>query len=240
LPATPNNVLLAADYSQIELRIFAHLSQDEHFIEAFKRGDDIHAFTARAVFGIVENESISAEMRRRAKAVNFGILYGISDFGLSQSAGMTRADAKTFITEYYERFPKIKGYIDGALQQARNDGYVTTLFGRRRYLPDLRSHIYTMRAAAERMAINAPAQGSAADLIKLAMVRVAQSFAAAGLRAQLVLQVHDELIFDVPPEEVNVVRDHVKHAMENVMALAVPLVVDFKAGPNWAAAEAMD
>jgi len=239
LPATPGNVLMAADYSQIELRIFAHMSQDENFIQAFQRGDDIHAFTARAVFGIPEGETISGEMRRRAKAVNFGILYGISDFGLSQSAGMTRPEAKQFIAEYFERFPKIKGYIDGVLEKARRDGFVTTLFGRRRYLPDLRSHIYPMRAAAERMAINAPAQGSAADLIKLAMVKVGKLFAASGVRAQLVLQVHDELIFDVPPDELESVRAQAKEAMETAMTLAVPLAVDFKAGPTWAAAEAM-
>ncbi|HEV2037662.1 MAG TPA: DNA polymerase, partial [Candidatus Eremiobacteraceae bacterium] len=231
---------MAADYSQIELRIFAHMSQDENFIEAFRRGDDIHAFTARAVFGIPESEKISAEMRRRAKAVNFGILYGISDFGLSQSASMTRAEAKQFIADYFARFPKIKGYIDSVLERARRDGFVTTLLGRRRYLPDLRSHVYPMRAAAERMAINAPAQGSAADLIKLAMVRVAESFATSGTRAQLLLQVHDELIFDVPPDDLAAVRAQVKQAMEHAMPLSVPIVVDFKAGPNWAAAEAMD
>ncbi|MDQ6766764.1 MAG: DNA polymerase I [Candidatus Eremiobacteraeota bacterium] len=240
LPPTGGNALMAADYSQIELRIFAHMSQDENFIEAFRRGDDIHAFTARAVFSIPESEKIGAEMRRRAKAVNFGILYGISDFGLAQSASMTRAEAKQFIAEYFARFPKIKGYIDDVLERARRDGFVTTLLGRRRYLPDLRSHVYPMRAAAERMAINAPAQGSAADLIKLAMVRVAESFATSGTRAQLLLQVHDELIFDVPPNDLADVRAQVKQAMEHAMPLSVPIVVDFKAGPNWAAAEAMD
>jgi DNA polymerase-1 len=238
LPATPGNVLMAADYSQIELRIFAHMSQDENFIEAFKRGDDIHAFTARAVFGIPESESVSAEMRRRAKAVNFGILYGQSDFGLSQSAGMMRAEAKQFIADYFARFPKIKGYIDRVLERARNDGFVTTILGRRRYLPDLRSHVYPLRAAAERMAINAPAQGSAADLIKLAMVKVGQLFTKSGVQAQLVLQVHDELVFDVPESEIESVRAQVKDAMEHAMQLSVPLVVDFKAGPNWAAIEA--
>jgi len=240
LSATPGNVLMAVDYSQIELRIFAHMSHDENFIEAFKRGDDIHAFTARAVFGIPEDEKVSAEMRRRAKAINFGILYGISDFGLSQSAGMSRADAKIFIAEYLARFPKVKGFIDSTLERARNDGFVTTLLGRRRYLPDLRSRIYPMRAAAERMAINAPAQGSAADLIKLAMVKVGKLFAQSGVRARLVLQVHDELIFDVPPDEVTSVRAQVKDAMENAMRLEVPLVVDFKVGPSWAAVEILE
>jgi DNA polymerase I len=239
LPATPGNLLVAADYSQIELRLFAHMSQDEQFIAAFKRGDDIHAFTARAVFGIPLEEPISSEMRRRAKAINFGILYGISDFGLAQSAGMARADAKQFIADYLARFPTVKGYIDGVLERARQDGFVTTLLGRRRYLPDLRSRVYPLRAAAERMAINAPAQGSAADLIKLAMVRLGQVFSRTDTRAQLVLQVHDELIFDVPPDEVDSLRAQVKDAMENAMPLSVPLLVDFKAGPTWAAAEAI-
>jgi DNA polymerase-1 len=240
LPATAGNLLMAADYSQIELRIFAHMSQDENFIEAFKRGDDIHAYTARSVFGLPESERVSREMRRRAKAVNFGILYGISDFGLAQSAGMSRAEAKQFIAEYLARFPKIKSYIDGVLERARNNGFVTTLFGRRRYLPDLRSRVYPLRAAAERMAINAPAQGSAADIIKLAMVKLGQLFAQSKLRARMVLQVHDELIFDVPEDEVKAIRAHVKEAMENVVQLAVPLVVDFKVGPNWAAVEALE
>ena len=240
LPATQGNVLMAADYSQIELRIFAHMSHDENFIEAFKRGDDIHAFTARAVFGIPEQEKVSAEMRRRAKAVNFGILYGISEVGLSQSAGMSRADAKTFIAEYLARFPKVKSYIDGALERARNDGFVTTLLGRRRYLPDLRSRVYPLRAAAERMAINAPAQGSAADLIKLAMIKVDQLFRQSGVRARLVLQVHDELIFDVPPDEIASVRAQVKDAMEHAMPLEVPVLVDFKVGPSWAAVETLE
>lgn len=153
---------------------------------------------------------------------------------------MSRADAKTFIAEYLARFPKVKGYIDSTLERARNDGFVTTLLGRRRYLPDLRSRVYPMRAAAERMAINAPAQGSAADLIKLAMVKVGQLFAESGVRARLVLQVHDELIFDVPPNEVASVRMQVKDAMENAMRLEVPLVVDFKVGPTWAAVEILE
>lgn len=240
LPATRGNVLLAADYSQIELRILAHLSQDENFIEAFQRGDDIHAFTARAVFGIPPSEPISPEMRRRAKAVNFGILYGISDFGLAQSAGMSRAQAKQFIAEYLARFPKIKGYIDDTLRHVRETGFVTTLFGRRRYLPDVRSRVYPLRAAAERMAINAPAQGSAADLIKLAMVDVDREVTKRKADARLVLQVHDELIFDVAPAHVPSVREIVREAMENAMQLAVPIVVDFKVGPNWEQVEIVE
>jgi DNA polymerase-1 len=240
LPATPGNVLLAADYSQIELRILAHLSKDERFIEAFRRGDDIHAFTARTVFGVAEGEPISRDLRRRAKAVNFGILYGISDFGLSQSAGMSRDEAKRFIADYLARFPKIKGYIDGTLENARAKGFVTTLFGRRRYLPDLRSRVYPLRAAAERMAINAPAQGSAADLIKLAMVEVDRVFSRERVAARLALQVHDELIFDVPEGEVQRVSALVRDAMEHAMTLDVPIVVDCKVGPNWEQVETVD
>ena len=152
---------------------------------------------------------------------------------------MSRSEAKQFIADYLARFPSVKVYIDDVLARARRDGYVTTLFGRRRYLPDLRSHVYPLRAAAERMAINAPVQGSAADLIKLAMIEVARRFEARALPARLVLQVHDELIFDVSPSALAAVRDQVKDAMENAMQLSVPLVVDFKAGPNWAEAEAM-
>jgi len=240
LPATPGNVLLAADYSQIELRILAHISQDEHFIEAFRRGDDIHAFTARAVFGVPEDGPISRELRRRAKAVNFGILYGISDFGLAQSAGMGREEARQFIADYLARFPKIKGYIDDTLERARATGYVTTIFGRRRYLPDLRSRVYPQRAAAERMAINAPAQGTAADLIKLAMLAVDRVFARERIRARLALQVHDELIFDVAPEEAAAAASLVRDAMEHAMELSVPIVVDCKIGPNWEQVESID
>jgi DNA polymerase-1 len=239
LPATEGNVLLAADYSQIELRIFAHMSQDRNFIEAFRRGDDIHDFTARAVFGIPQGERVSGAMRRRAKAVNFGILYGISPAGLAQSAGMTRSEAKQFIADYFARFPSIKAFIDRQLAQAHEKGFVTTIFGRRRYLPDLRSRVYPLRAAAERMAINAPAQGTAADLIKRAMVRVDRAFAENAVRARLALQVHDELIFDTPPDEVARVQALVREAMEHAMALDVPIVVDFKVGPNWDQVEAL-
>jgi DNA polymerase-1 len=240
LPAQPGNVLLAADYSQIELRLFAHFSQDPNFIAAFREGEDIHAFSARAVFHLPAQEPVSREMRRRAKAVNFGILYGMGAFGLAQSVGFSRAEAKAFMAEYFARFPRVKEYIAAILEQARSNGYVSTLFGRRRYLPELLSHNHAARAAAERMAINAPLQGSAADLIKLAMVRAAERIAQAGLDAHLVLQVHDELIFEVSPADLMRLHAEAKSAMENVAALRVPLVVDFKSGPNWAAAEAME
>jgi DNA polymerase I len=237
LPPTPGNVLLAADYSQIELRLFAHVSADRNLIDAFASGQDVHAFTARAVFGVAADRPLDPELRRRAKAVNFGILYGMGSFGLAQSAGISRAEAREFIAQYFARFPQIKQYIDGALARARAEGYVTTLFGRRRYLPDLQSANRLMRAAAERMAINAPLQGSAADLIKVAMVRVARRIDEAKLDARMVLQVHDELIFDVSPAALDSVRSEVKAAMEGAMKLEVPLVVDFKTGPTWADVE---
>jgi DNA polymerase-1 len=240
LAPTPGNVLLAADYSQIELRLFAHLSQDPNLIDAFARGEDIHEFAARAVFDIGEGNPVDAEMRRRAKAVNFGILYGQGEFGLSQSVGFSREEAREFIGAYFTRFPRVREYIDNALERARDEGYVTTLMGRRRNLPDLRSGNYGLRAAAERMAINAPLQGSAADLIKIAMNRVAGGLAQRSLGARLVLQVHDELILDVPKQNVSSVRALVKEAMEHAIDLSVPLTVDFKVGPTWGEAEAAD
>ncbi len=240
LPATRGNSLLSADYSQIELRLFAHLSQDPTMIAAFVSGEDIHSYAARAVFGLPADEPVPKEARRRAKAVNFGILYGMGTFGLAQSVGFSRAEAKQFINQYFERFPRVREYIEGVLAGARAHGYVTTLFGRRRYLPDLSSRNHVARAAAERMATNAPLQGSAADLIKLAMVRMARRLEERRLKAQLVLQVHDELIFDVLPDDVAALRAEAKAVMEGVVQLHVPLVVDFKVGPNWAAAEAMN
>jgi DNA polymerase I len=237
---TAGNVLLAADYSQIELRLFAHLSGDPNLIDAFARGEDIHEYAARAVFNIKAGTPVDAEMRRRAKAVNFGILYGQGEVGLAASVGFSREEARQFIGAYFTRFPRVREYIDDALERARDAGHVTTLLGRRRSLPDLRSRNYGLRAAAERMAVNAPLQGSAADLIKLAMIRVADVLRTQAIRAQLVLQVHDELILDVPPAQVGRVRAIVKDAMENALRVSVPLVVDFKVGPTWGEAEAAD
>jgi DNA polymerase-1 len=234
LPPTPGNVFFAADYSQIELRLFAHLSKDRNLIEAFAAGQDVHAFTARAVFGVPDDQPLEPELRRRAKAVNFGILYGMGSFGLAQSAGITRAQAREFIAGYFARFPQIKRYIDSVLERARVDGFVTTLLGRRRYLPDLRTSNHPRRAAAERMAVNAPLQGSAADLIKLAMVAVSRRLDASGIDARMVLQVHDELLFDVPAADVERLRDLVRDEMEGAMKLDVPIVVDCKSGPTWA------
>jgi len=233
LPPTPGNVLLAADYSQIELRLFAHLAEDPNLIAAFETGEDIHAYAARAVFGLAAGEPVPAELRRRAKAVNFGILYGMGPRGLAQSAGLPRAEAKAFIDAYFERFPRVREYIVRTLEQGREAGHVTTIMGRRRFLPDLNSGNRMLRAAAERMAVNAPLQGSAADLIKLAMVRAARRLFEAQLPARLLLQVHDELIFDVAPQQLDAVRAEVKIAMEEALRLRVPVVVDFKSGPNW-------
>jgi DNA polymerase-1 len=235
LPPTPGRVLLAADYSQIELRLFAHMSQDPTLIDAFKSGEDIHAYTARAVFAVPDGEPVPAELRRRAKAVNFGILYGMGSFGLAQSVGFTRTEAREFMATYFARFPQIKQYIAAAIAKARVDGHVSTLLGRRRLLPDLKSAHPAMRAAAERVAVNAPLQGSAADLIKLAMVRIARRIHEAKLPAQLLLQVHDELIFEVDPLALDALREDARIAMEDAMTLHVPLVVDFKTGPSWGA-----
>ncbi|HEY5093549.1 MAG TPA: DNA polymerase I [Candidatus Eremiobacteraceae bacterium] len=233
LPPTQGRVLLAADYSQIELRLFAHMSEDPTLIDAFKSGEDIHAYTARAVFAVPAGEPVPGELRRRAKAVNFGILYGMGSFGLAQSVGFSRGEARDFIAAYFARFPQIKQYIAGAIDKARVDGQVTTLLGRRRLLPDLKSPNHAMRAAAERVAINAPLQGSAADLIKLAMVRIARRIEEQRHPAQLLLQVHDELIFEVDMQALDALREDVRNAMENAMTLRVPLVVDFKSGPSW-------
>jgi DNA polymerase-1 len=240
LAPTPGNVLLAADYSQVELRLFAHLSGDSNLIDAFARGEDIHEYAARAVFNVKPGAPVDAEMRRRAKAVNFGILYGQGEVGLAQSVGFSREEAREFIGAYFTRFPRVREYIDDSLERARDLGYVTTLFGRRRSLPDLSSRNYGLRAAAERMATNAPLQGTAADLIKLAMIRVARALREQDIPAKLVLQVHDELILDVTPADVARVRAIVKDAMENALHVSVPLVVDFKVGPTWGEAEAAD
>ncbi len=237
LPPTPGDVLLAADYSQIELRLFAHLSGDRNLVDAFIAGQDVHAYTARAIFGVPADAPLDPELRHRAKAINFGVLYGMGSFGLAQSAGITRGEAREFIAQYFARFPQIKQYIDAALARARTEGFVTTLLGRRRYLPDLRSSNHGQRAAAERMAVNAPLQGSAADLIKVAMVRAARAIDEAGLDARMLLQVHDELIFDVHPDRLEALRGAVRDAMEGAMRLAVPVVVDFRSGPTWADVE---
>ena len=226
-------VLLAADYSQIELRLMAHLSGDEAMRRAFHEGADIHDFTARQIFNVPPGEHADHNQRRIAKSVNFGLLYGMSDFGLAQRLEISRADAKEMTAAYFARFPSVRAYIDGVIAKGRQDGYVTTILGRRRYMPALRSSNYMLRSAAEREATNAPLQGSAADVMKLAMVRIDARLAAEESNARMLLQIHDELIFEVPRAELQRVAGLVRSEMENVVALAVPLAVTVKVGENW-------
>jgi len=232
VPRRPGNVIMTADYSQIELRILAHFSQDPGLVEAFRRGQDVHTRTAAEVFGVPE-ESVTPEMRRRAKAVNFGIVYGISDFGLARDLKISRAEAKGYIDRYLSRHPGVKAYMERAVALARERGYTTTLLNRRRYLPELFSADRATRGFGERAAINTPIQGSAADIIKLAMIRLERALESRRLAALLVLQVHDELILDVPAAEVLEVKQLVKEHMENAVRLDVPLPVEVAAGPNW-------
>lgn len=232
IPSREDHWLLTADYSQIELRILAHVSGDPVLINAFKNGEDIHTRTAAEVFG-VPPEEVTGEMRGRAKAVNFGIIYGLSDFGLSRDIKVGRQEAKRYIQNYFERYAGVKNYIDRVIREAREKGYVTTLLNRRRYLPDLFSPNRTIRNFGERTAMNTPIQGSAADIIKLAMVNIYRELAEHGFKAKMIMQVHDELIFDSPAEELDRLKELVRRCMENALVLEVPLVVDIKIGPNW-------
>ncbi len=232
IPGTPDGVIVSADYSQIELRIMAHLSGDEHLVQAFRDGMDVHAATAAKIFGIPVSE-VSREQRGQAKTANFGIMYGISAFGLSQRLQLSRGAAKSLIEGYFASFPAIRSFIDSSVAFAREHGYVQTLFGRRRYLPDIYSRNATVRALAERNAVNAPIQGTSADIIKLAMIGVAQRLRADGFRSRMVLQIHDELLFDAIPSEVPALKAMVKEVMENVIQLSVPLTVECSAGANW-------
>ena len=228
----PDGVIISADYSQIELRIMAHLSCDIHLIEAFRQGKDVHAITAAKIFGITPEE-VTPEQRRIAKTANFGIMYGISSFGLSQRLGISRAESKKIIEEYFANFPAIESYIQDTLSSARETGHVETLFGRRRYLPDISSRNATVKALAERTAVNAPIQGTAADIIKLAMINVADRLDKEGFRSRMILQIHDELLFDAYPEEVESLMKVIKEEMENVIKLSVPLTVECNYGNNW-------
>jgi DNA polymerase I len=228
-----DRVLLAADYSQIELRLMAHLSGDEAMRAAFHEGQDIHDFTARRIFDVGPFAQVDPNQRRMAKSVNFGLLYGMSDFGLAQRLEIERGAARAMTEAYFERFPGVRGYIDRCLQEARERGYVETLLGRRRYMPDLNAKNYMLRAAAEREATNAPLQGSAADLMKLAMVRLDRRLNAEGLDAVMLLQIHDELIFEVARADLNAVARVVKHEMEHAYELSVPVEATLKTGRNW-------
>lgn len=232
VPRAPDWVILAADYSQIELRVLAHISGDENLRAAFFEGQDIHTRTASEVFGVPFAE-VTPEMRRRAKAVNFGIVYGISDFGLARDLGIPREEAKEYIDRYFARYPRVLEYIQEIIARAKEVGYVTTLLNRRRYLTDLYSANRAVRNFGERTAMNTPIQGSAADIIKLAMLRVDRLLREKQLEAAMILQVHDELIFDVPKDELKVVARLAREAMEGAVKLEVPLKVELKYGPNW-------
>ncbi len=232
VPGKAHSLILSADYSQIELRVLAHFSQDEALVESFRRDEDIHARTAASVFG-VDIHDVTPEMRSRAKAVNFGIVYGISDFGLAKGVGISRREAGKFIDAYFRHYRGVKKYLDEVVEAARRDGYVTTLLNRRRYLPDLNSRNVPARKFAERTAMNTPIQGTAADIIKLAMVSVHREIARRGLSSRMILQVHDELVFEVPEGELREVAALVRTTMEEAVTLDVPLKVDVKAGPNW-------
>lgn len=227
-----DGIIVSADYSQIELRIMAHLSQDQHLIQAFRNGVDVHAATAEKIFG-VPHEEVTADQRRVAKTANFGIMYGISSFGLSQRLGISRSEAKKLIDDYFNAFPAIRSFIDDTIAAARENGYVETIFGRRRYLPDINARNATVRALAERNAVNAPIQGTAADIIKLAMIGVDRKMAEEGLRSKMVLQIHDELLFDTISSEREKLMSIVKEQMEHVTELSVPLTVESNYGKNW-------
>ena len=234
--AAPGHMLVDADYSQIELRLLAHIADDKTMQEAFLSGADIHTATAAQVFG-VPPEQVSHEMRRRAKAVNFGIVYGISDFSLSQDIGVSRAEAKEYMERYFATFHGVREYMDRVVAQAKENGYVSTLMGRRRWLPELKSSNFNLRSFGERVALNMPIQGTAADVIKLAMIRVWKAMKEAGLEAKLVLQVHDELIVECPEGETEQVKELLTREMEGVVDYAVPMRADSAAGKSWGEAK---
>ena len=227
-----DSVMMSADYSQIELRVMAHLSGDEHLCAAFREGRDVHAATAAKIFG-VPVEEVTADQRRMAKTANFGIMYGISSFGLAQRLGTSRNEAKELIDGYFASFPAIRDFIATTLDNARRNRYTETLFGRRRYIPDIESHNANLRALAERNAVNAPIQGTAADIIKIAMIRVDKCLREEGLKARMVLQIHDELLLEVPVAEIPAVKEILVREMENVMQLSVPLTVECNYGKTW-------
>ncbi len=231
IPADSNHILLSADYSQIELRLMAHMSNDPHMIESFTEGEDIHKSTAAKIYKIPIGE-VTRDMRSKAKTANFGIIYGISAFGLSQRLGIPRTEAKELIDNYFINFPKIREYMEKSIENAKSKGYVTTLFGRRRYLADINSSNSLVRGVAERNAINSPIQGSAADIIKLAMINIYNKIQS-GFNSRMILQVHDELVFDVYKPELEDIKLVVKSEMENVINLKVPLIVDIGIGDNW-------
>ncbi|MCQ2446401.1 MAG: DNA polymerase, partial [Clostridia bacterium] len=230
--AAPGKLLVDADYSQIELRLLAHISGDENLINAFQNGEDIHTLTASQVFG-VPPMGVTSEMRSRAKAVNFGIIYGISDFALAEDIGVSRREAKEYIEKYLDTYPGVRQYMKEIVEKAREDGYVETLFGRRRYIPDIKAKNFNLRSAAERIALNAPIQGTAADVIKLAMVKLHERLEHEFPGAKLILQIHDELIVETPEEMAEEVKKAVVDVMESAVNCRVTLEADAGVGKTW-------
>ncbi|MFH0940446.1 MAG: DNA polymerase I, partial [Candidatus Omnitrophota bacterium] len=239
IPGSDFDGLLSADYSQIELRILAHLSQDEVLIEAFKKGADIHRYTASLIFGCSEQD-VTDEMRENSKRVNFGIIYGMSSYGLAKDLGLDPQTAETFIAEYFLRYPKVKAFLDSQIDFVKKNGYVTTLLGRRRYIPEIANANFAVRQFAERQAINAPIQGSAADLIKLAMINIHGRLKNKKFKSRLIMQVHDELVFEFVKEEKADLISLVRDGMENVVALKVPIKADIYIGKNWLDTQEVD
>lgn len=233
VPSQPDSVLLSSDYSQIELRVLAHISGDEHLIKAFQEGADIHSSTAMRVFGIEKPEDVTPNDRRNAKAVNFGIVYGISDFGLANNLGIPRKLAKQYIDTYFERYPGIKNYMETVVREAKDKGYVETLFHRRRELPDINSRNFNIRNFAERTAINSPIQGSAADILKIAMINLDKALEEGGYEAKMLLQVHDEIVLEVPKAELAAIKKLVTDTMQSAIQLSVPLIADENDGETW-------
>jgi len=229
----PDPYLLSADYSQIELRILAHVSQDRGLLEAFWQDEDIHAATASQVFGVAIDQ-VTREQRNRAKVFNFGVLYGLTDFGLAQREGISREEAGAFIKRYFEKYEAVKRWRDDVVQKTRRDGFAETMVGRRRYIPDINSQNFNVRMAAERVAINMPIQGTASDIIKIAMIRLDDELEKQGFATKMLLQVHDELIFEGPHAELERLRALVLEMMPASLKLDVPLKVDVKVGKNWA------
>ena len=233
VPGEGYELLMSCDYSQVELRILAHIAQDELLLDSFAKGQDVHARTAAEVFGL-PLEEVTSELRTRAKAVNFGIVYGISDYGLGKQQGISRNEAAKYIDSYFQRYTGVKKYMEDMVATARKNGYVATLFGRRRYLPDINNSNFNLRSFAERTAINTPIQGTAADIIKLAMIKVQEALTKEGLKSRVLLQVHDELVLEVCASEKELVAKMVREIMERTVELSVPLLADVACGKNWA------
>jgi DNA polymerase-1 len=228
----PGWKILSADYSQIELRILAHLSEDETLIDAFLNNEDIHSRTASEIWGVKPGE-VTAQMRREAKVINFGIIYGMSSFGLSRELDIEPRIAQEYIDDYFRKYQGVRSYLDTVLKNARKKGYVATLMNRRRYLPEIKDRNAGVRKFAERTAFNAPIQGTAADLIKIAMIRISEALKAQNLQSRMIIQVHDELVFEVPEKEIETLSSLVKKEMEGVLDMKVPLKVDINWGKNW-------